>query len=136
MAIGFTISATILVCSSLLVCSFSRFTLAQVLVGTAVPVLEWFNGFELSKNIVVHSVGTLVFFIGYLLMFFYLELDGTKSTSVTEWCCHYFIALSTQAAALLFVLFMYPTLVLFGVALYKLRDDQWKTRSAQLTDVV
>lgn len=36
----------------------------QVLLGTAVAVLEWFNGFALSANLLVHAFSTTGVFIG------------------------------------------------------------------------
>jgi len=81
-----------------------------ILATTALPIIEWFNSFSLSRNMIVQLVASTAMFVAFVLVF-WLEGLGAESTN--------------ESLALLFLLFLYPSLVVLSFALLKWRDDQW-----------
>ena len=82
-----------------------------ILFSTITVEVEWFNTFELSKTMITQLLFTFACFISFLLLLWRHGLHGEKTN---------------RASALLFVLFVYPILVVLSFALYKWRDDKWK----------
>jgi hypothetical protein len=91
--IGYTITAVIL-----------------ILASTALPIIEWFNSLQISKNMIVNLILTTVFFLAFILIFWIQGLDKANDN---------------RSLALLFTLFIYPTMVVLAFALLKWRDDKW-----------
>lgn len=63
-----------------------------ILASTAIPMIEWFNSFQLSTNMIVQGCATAIFFIAFLLIFWIQELEMVNDN---------------RSLGLLFVLFMY-----------------------------
>lgn len=91
--VGYTMMAVILILSS-----------------TAIPIIEWFNSFHISKNMIVQLIITTCIFISFILIFW---LEGFHHD------------LSLDSLALLFVFFMYPTFVVLLFAVVKWHDEKW-----------
>jgi Calpain family cysteine protease/Calpain large subunit, domain III len=91
-----------------------------ILTTTAIPVIEWFNAFELSVNIIVSSSLSFISLLLYCILMFTVQLDGETGGDSRN-----------VALGLLLLFFLYPVVVVGGTALYKWRDDNW-----QMTAVV
>jgi len=106
MAMGATIAA----CTDPPYVGYTIAAVILILASTCIPIVEWFNTFTLSRNMTTQLVLTTVFFLAFILIFW---LEGLESV------------VNNRALALLFLLFMYPCLVVFTFALIKWRDDKW-----------
>lgn len=82
-----------------------------ILCSTIIPIIEWFNSFQISRNMIVMLVSTTSMFGAYLLIFYLQEFRGNNNNS---------------SLALLLLLFLYPTCVVLAFALLKWHDDKWK----------
>ena len=91
---------------------YSIMAVILILASTAIPMIEWFNSFQVSNNMIVQGCATTVFFVAFLLIFWIQELDMAPDNN--------------RSLALLFVLFMYPTFVTLAFALIKWRDDKYR----------
>jgi hypothetical protein len=82
-----------------------------ILASTIIPIIEWFNTFEFGKNLIIQLMFTCAAFFAYLLLMWQHGFHGDNSFG---------------SVVLLFLLFVYPTVVILLFAVYKWKDDNWR----------
>ena len=79
--------------------------------ATIIPIVEWFNRLQVSTFMTFMGVFCFAMHLSFHLYIFNVIQEGE---------------VDLNSAGTLFSLFMYPTIVLICIALYKLRDDNWE----------